>query len=473
MSGELISFEPATGVELWRGTVDDHDEAVAAVRAGWAGWAARPLAVRIETLRRFSNVLRSRQPAFAELLARETGRPRWDALEELDAVIGRVDAAIAAIGERAGQRRLEGALGARTAVRHKPHGVLVVITPASQPVETAVAHLVPALLAGNGVVFKPSEHCPATGRTIAECLLEAGVPADALRVVVGGPAEGCALALHPDVDGVMFTGTSANGIWLHRKFAEQPHKLLVLALGGNNPLIAWKTPDPAAAATVIVQSAFASAGQRCLATRRLIVEEGAGDALLEQVVRLAGRLIVGTPFETPAPFMGCLIDNAAADRLQDAFLARIMSGGRVLAHLTRRDNEKPFLSPAIIDVTGIPTRTDEELFGPVLQIVRVPDFASAVAEANATRFGLTATLVGGSPELYGRFWAVSRAGAVNWNRPLSRLPAAAPFGGLGLSGNGRPGGSYAADSCAYPVLSAEAEQPRATIGVGLADHLQA
>ena len=167
--------------------------------------------------------------------------------------------------------------------------------------------------------------------------------------------------------------------------------------------------------------------------------------------------------------MGPVIDNQAADQLQEAFLDLMIKGGRALKRLDRPDEDKPFLTPAIIDVTDVADRPDAELFGPVLQVIRVADFDAALAEANATRYGLAASLVGGSPELYDRFWANIRAGVINWNKPTNGAPSNAPFGGLGLSGNHRPSAFYAADYCAYPVTSSEAEAARASIGVGLRD----
>jgi succinylglutamic semialdehyde dehydrogenase len=140
-----------------------------------------------------------------------------------------------------------------------------------------------------------------------------------------------------------------------------------------------------------------------------------------------------------------------------------------LRHLTRSDDDRPFLTPALIDVTDAKERPDEEIFGPVLQLIRVKDFDAAIDEANNTRFGLAASLVGGSPELYDKFWANTRAGVINWNKPTNGAPSNAPFGGIGLSGNHRPSAFYAADYAAYPVTSSEAELARASIGQGLRD----
>jgi succinylglutamic semialdehyde dehydrogenase len=167
--------------------------------------------------------------------------------------------------------------------------------------------------------------------------------------------------------------------------------------------------------------------------------------------------------------MGPVIDNGAADQLQEAFLDLMTKGARPLKHLVRPDESKPFLTPAVLDVTAVERRPDAELFGPVLQVIRVPDFDAALIEANSTRYGLAASLIGGSPQLYEKFWANIRAGVINWNKPTNGAPSNAPFGGVGLSGNHRPSAYYAADYCAYPVTSSEAEQARATIGVGLRD----
>ncbi|MET0376036.1 MAG: succinylglutamate-semialdehyde dehydrogenase [Rhizorhabdus sp.] len=468
-SSEIVSTEPATGAVLWRGMPGDAAEEVAIARAAWPDWASRPLAVRTETLRRFANVVRTRGDAFADLIARETGKPLWEARTEVESVVAKVDISISAYAERTPQRRLEGAMGARTAVRHKPHGVLAVLGPFNFPAHLPNGHIVPALLAGNAIVFKPSEKTPATGQMLIACLHEAGVPPGVVRFLPGGPAEGAALAANPGLDGLLFTGSARAGMALHRQFAETPNRILALELGGNNPLVIWDTPDVHSAAVIAVQSAFLSAGQRCTAARRLIVRDGAHQPVIDEISKLVTRIIVDHPHASPTPFMGPVIDNQAADGVEEAFLNLIMAGGRAYRHLQRPVPGRPFLTPAVIDVTNVANRVDEEIFGPVLQIVRVPDFDAAIAEANNTRFGLSASLVGGAPELYDRFWANIRAGIVNWNRPTNGASSKAPFGGVGLSGNHRPSAYYAADYCAFPVVSTETEQVRASIGVGLRD----
>ena len=469
MAEMLTSTNPATGEDVWSGTIGDAPAEVAAARAAWPAWAAHSHAYRIEAIRRFANVVRTREAEFAELIARETGKPYWEARTEVGAVVNKVQISIDAYAERTPSRKMEGALGNRVAVRHKPHGVLAVLGPYNFPAHLPNGHIVPALIAGNTVVFKPSEKTPATGEFLVQCFHEAGIPEGVVRLLIGGPDQGRALAGQPGIDGLLFTGSARAGMALHKQFAETPQKMLALELGGNNPLVVWDAKDIEAAAMIAVQSAYLTAGQRCTAARRLIVEEGKHGELIEAIAGLADRIIVDEPFADPQPFMGPVIDNLAADHVQEQWLNLMMKGAKPLRRLDRAFEERPYLTPALIDVTEAKDRPDEEIFGPVLQVVRVKDFDAAIDEANNTRFGLAASLVGGTPEMYDKFWANVRAGVINWNKPTNGAPSNAPFGGIGVSGNHRPSAFYAADYCAYPVTSSEADRARATIGEGLRD----
>jgi succinylglutamic semialdehyde dehydrogenase len=465
----LLSANPATGDEIWSGTIGDAAKEVAAARAAWPAWAAHSHAYRIEALRRFANVVRRRETEFSELIARETGKPLWESRTEVGAVVNKVDISIEAYAERTPQRRMEAALGNKIAVRHKPHGVLGVLGPYNFPAHLPNGHIVPALIAGNAIVFKPSEKTPAVGEMLVSCFHEAGIPEGVVRLLIGGPEQGRSLAGQSGLDGLLFTGSARAGMALHKQFAETPHKILALELGGNNPLVVWNAKDIESAATMVVQSAYLSAGQRCTAARRLILEDDHHEPLITAVKNLTDRMIVGDPFADPQPFMGPVIDNAAADHVQELWLNLMMKGGKPLCRLDRPDKDRPFLTPALIDVTELKDRPDEEIFGPVLQVIRVRDFDAAIEEANNTRYGLAASLIGGSPEMYDKFWANVRAGVINWNKPTNGAPSNAPFGGIGLSGNHRPSAFYAADYCAYPVTSSESDRPRATIGQGLRD----
>jgi succinylglutamic semialdehyde dehydrogenase len=424
---------------------------------------------RREVAERFAQRVREDREAIARLISQETGKPYWESLTEADSVAAKVPISIRAQDMRAGEAVVE-ASGVRQALRHRPHGVLAVIGPFNFPMHLANGHIVPALLAGNTIVFKPSEKTPASGLRMGELWREAGLPEGVLQVVVGGGNLGADLVVHPDIDGVLFTGGSDAGRRIHQALAGRPDKILALELGGNNPLVAWDVGDVDAAAHLIVQSAFVSAGQRCSCARRLIVPLGDhGEAIVTALVATIDRLRVGSPFDEPAPFLGPVIDNTAADDLLAAQARLIDLGGTVLRPLERLSPGLPLLRPGLIDVTVVADRPDEEYFGPLLQLVRAKDFDDALAQAASTQFGLAAGLIGGDDSLYRKFWRSVRAGVVNWNRPTTGASSAAPFGGIGASGNHRASAFYAADYCAYPVAGLEAAEASFRIDTGLAD----
>jgi succinylglutamic semialdehyde dehydrogenase len=464
---DFTSTDPCTGETLWQGAPGDVEAAVAAARAALPGWASASLDDRIAVAHAFKAVVADRADAFARLIARETGKPLWETKTEVASVAAKVDISITAQAERAGSRSLTVG-GVRQVLRHKPHGVLAVLGPYNFPAHLPNGHIVPALLAGNTIVFKPSELTPAVADFMAECWAAAGLPTGVLNIVHGAGDTGRDLAA-ADIDGLLFTGSAHVGAALARQFADDPGKILALEMGGNNPLVVWDVANDAldAAAALIVQSAYLSAGQRCTCARRLIVRDGHEGALIDRVTAMIDRIIVGAPFDEPQPFMGPVIANRAANGLVAGTETLVARGARVIRPLTRRQADRPFLAPALFDVTGISGLPDSELFGPVLQLIRVADWDAAITAANATRFGLSAGLIGGDAALYDRFWTVSRAGVVNWNRPTNGAASNAPFGGIGLSGNHRPSAYYAADYAAWPVASLEADAPEGSIATGL------
>lgn len=458
---ELVSTNPCTNDVIWTGPSGGAAAAVARARAAARGWATTPLSARIAIARAFKSRMEAEAEALARLIALETGKPLWESRTEAASVAAKVEISITAQAERAGEKVSE-AGGVRQALRHKPHGVLAVLGPYNFPAHLPNGHIVPALLAGNALVFKPSEQTPAVADFMARLWAEAGLPDGVLNIVHGGGDVGRELAA-ADIDGLLFTGSAHVGAALARQFADTPQRILALEMGGNNPLVAWDIDNVDAAAALVVQSAFLSAGQRCTNARRLILND---DRLAEAVLALADRLIVGAPFDDPQPFMGPVISNTAADGLERGWAQLQAAGGRVLRPLVRARADRPFLSPAVIDMTGC-APFDDELFGPVLQIIRVADWDAAMQAANATRFGLAAGLIGGDAALFDRFWAESRAGIVNWNRPTNGASSVAPFGGVGASGNHRPSAYYAADYCAFPVATLASDALGAGITTGL------
>ena len=370
-------------------------------------------------------------------------------------MINKVAISVQSYRERTGEK--SGPLGDATAVlRHKPHGVVAVFGPYNFPGHLPNGHIVPALLAGNSVVFKPSELTPGVAELTVKCWIEAGLPAGVLNLLQGARETGIALAAHTGIDGLFFTGSSRTGNALHQQFAGRPDKILALEMGGNNPLVVDQVADLDAAVYTIIQSAFISAGQRCTCARRLLVPQGAwGDSLLTRLVEVSQSIEVGAFDQQPPPFMGSVISLGAARALMDAQEVLLGSGAVALLEMTQPQSNAALLTPGIIDVTEVSERSDEELFGPLLQVIRYSGFDEAIAEANNTAFGLAAGLLSDSEARYQQFWLQSRAGIVNWNKQLTGAASSAPFGGIGASGNHRASAYYAADYCAYPVASLE------------------
>lgn len=460
-SGELFtSLNPMTQAPIWQGraaTIQDVQGAVSAARQAFLGWALLSNAERIGYLQQFARVLGDNAEVMAFAIGEETGKPLWEARTEVASMIAKIGVSIKSQAERAGEQNAQQA-GGTVLLGHRPHGVVAIFGPYNFPGHLPNGHIVPALLAGNTVVFKPSELTPRVAELTVRFWHEAGLPNGVLNLVQGGRDTGIVLAAAEGLDGLFFTGSSSTGESLHRQFAGRPEKMLALEMGGNNPLIVEPVTDLDAAVYTVVQSAFISAGQRCTCARRLLVPEGVwGDRLLVRLVAVAGRLAVGAFDASPAPFMGSVISLGAARQLLEAQLELIALGAKSLLPMTQPDAQSALLTPGIVDVTAVTDRPDEEYFGPLLQVVRYAGFDEAIKIANATRFGLAAGLISDARPSFDRFLALSRAGVVNWNKPLTGASSQAPFGGVGASGNHRPSAWYAADYCAWPVASLQTE----------------
>lgn len=454
----LESLNPVTQHVLWAGKGADAgqvDTAVKAARQAFPQWAKQTFEQRLSVLEAFAASLKNHADELSRCIGEETGKPLWESATEVTSMINKVAISVQSYRERTGEK--SGPLGDATAVlRHKPHGVVAVFGPYNFPGHLPNGHIVPALLAGNSVVFKPSELTPKVAELTVKCWIEAGLPAGVLNLLQGARDTGIALAAHTGIDGLFFTGSSRTGNALHQQFAGRPDKILALEMGGNNPLVVDQVEDLDAAVYTIIQSAFISAGQRCTCARRLLVPQGAwGDSLLTRLVEVSQSIEVGAFDQQPAPFMGSVISLGAARALMDAQEVLLGSGAVALLEMHQPDSNAALLTPGIIDVTEVGDRSDEELFGPLLQVIRYADFDAAIAEANNTAFGLAAGLLSDSEARYQQFWLESRAGIVNWNKQLTGAASSAPFGGIGASGNHRASAYYAADYCAYPVASLE------------------
>lgn len=462
----FTSLNPTTGTVVWQGnaaTAADVDTAVARARDAFTGWSLTSLEDRVAIIRRYAELVTMHKQELAALISEEAGKVMWDALGEATAIANKVEISLKAYEERTGSREaVNGAI--RSKLSHRPHGVMAVFGPYNFPGHLPNGHIVPALIAGNTVVFKPSELTPAVAEKMMRIWEEAGLPDGVLNLVQGARETGAALAASQGIDGLLFTGSATTGHIIARQLLDRPNVIQALELGGNNPLIVHDVDDLQAASVMTIASAFISSGQRCTCARRLIVPVGdAGDAFVDALAAAMDGISVGAVDADPQPFMGPVISPAAANNVLKAQDMLEAAGGTVIRRVERLPEGDAFLSPGLIDATDVADRPDEEVFGPMLQLIRVADFDAAVKEANNTKYGLASGLISDSRANYDYFFPRSRAGIVNWNQQLTGAASTAPFGGIGWSGNHRPSAYYAADYCSYAVATMEQAEGKTAI----------
>jgi succinylglutamic semialdehyde dehydrogenase len=458
-TGPLFASEnPSTGEILWEGSSacpSDIAMAVQSAKDAVPQWSSLSTHERYRYLINFTAILKERTKDLAEIISKETGKPLWDSTKEVEAMIQKAAISLDAFEKRCAELTQE-MPHTRSITRHRPHGVVAILGPYNFPGHLPNGHLMPALLAGNTVVFKPSELTPLVAEETVRLWEEPGLPKGVLNLIQGGRETGEALIHHPGIQGLFFTGSYRAGQYISQVFASDVSKILALEMGGNNPLIIGEVNDLRVSAQIIILSAFLSAGQRCTCARRLILPESQlGEDLLQELVKSVSSIIIGPYTQRPEPFMGPVISNAHAEALLLAQKELQNKGGKSLALMRKIDPQKPFLTPGLMDVSAIPNQSDEELFGPFLQIVFVKNFEEALHKANQTKFGLSAGLLSVNPDEYSQFLRTIKAGIVNWNAPLTGASSYAPFGGIKCSGNHRPSAYYAADYCSYPVASFE------------------
>ena len=458
---KVSSLNPAKNEVIWQGksaSQSQVNEAVLSARTAFESWADLTIDDRLIVINKFGELLAENKERLAHTIALETGKPLWETRTEVGAMIGKINISIKAHEERTGT--VENPMpGAKAFIRHKPHGVVAVFGPYNFPGHLPNGHIVPALIAGNTIAFKPSELTPKVAEETLKLWVQAGLPKGVINMVQGEVETGKALASHPQIDGLFFTGSSTTGQLLHEQFGGQPGKILALEMGGNNPLIVKDVADTNAVVHDIIQSAFVTTGQRCTCSRRLFIEKTpAGDAILAKLITSTQAIKIGYFDDEEQPFIGSMISEKAALGLVAAQAKLLGLGGESLLMMKHLEAGTGFISPGIIDVSNITAMPDDEHFGPLLKVYRYTDLDAAIDEANNTSFGLSAGLLSDNEETYQHFFRRIRAGIVNWNKPLTGASSAAPFGGIGASGNHRASAYYAADYCSYPVASVEAKK---------------
>jgi succinylglutamic semialdehyde dehydrogenase len=481
-SGSLTSQNPAKPSSVvWSGgtEVSHVDRAVAAAHEAGLTWSRWSLEKRMGVLRRYQKLCAERQDAIATLIRDETGKVMWDSKAEAGLLGNKVDITLDQSPEGA-FRRVAGMETKLAETRQgkawfRPHGVMAVLGPFNFPMHLPNGHIVPALLMGNTIVFKPSDKTPACGQMLAELLQEAleaeGAPRGVVNLVQGRADVAQKLVRHPGIDGVLFTGSWPVGRAILEANLDSPGKICALEMGGNNAAVIMPDADLKQAVIECVRSAFVTTGQRCTCTRRLVVHEAVADRVIKAVCKAASNLIIGQP-DAPHPvFMGPVISEAARRGILEAQAAFVKAGGESLMECSALDGEGWFVTPGVMRVDRFTIEggggADVEVFGPLLRVAVVKSLDEAIEQANATRYGLAASIFTKDAAAIELFLHEARAGCVNVNTGTAGASSKLPFGGLGLSGNHRPAGSFSLDYCAYPVAGMIESGAAATVPTGM------
>jgi succinylglutamic semialdehyde dehydrogenase len=451
-------LSPADERSVWSGNLASEEQlrgALQAARTAFFGWAETRVDQRIEACQRYAQFVTANQEELAGTISIETGKPLWESHTEAQAVVAKVANSIdALLTRRSATTEPSGEFMAVT--RYRPHGVMLVLGPFNLPAHLPGAHIVPALLAGNVVVFKPSEWALATGQWLVRAWEHAGLPAGVLNFIPGGADLAIAGVQDESVDGVLFTGSVRAGLSIHRSLAGNPQKILALEMGGNNPLVIHDCHDLDRAAITALVSAYITSGQRCTCARRLIITGEANyRGIVERLQSMIPKIRVGLPFDAEQPFMGPLIHKQAADSMLAAQQDLLAAGASPCVPLARSARSSALLSPGLMEASAQLTLADCEHFGPLLVAQHAKTLDEAISLAGQTRFGLSAGFIGDRIEDFHYFLHRVRAGIVNWNRQTTGASGKLPFGGIGFSGNHRPSGYFAADYCSYPIASLE------------------
>lgn len=469
---ELVeSHDPAhPSIRVWSAAAElSHvDVAVDAARAASRMWRDAGHENRRAVVLGWRDAVVANEDRIARLITLETGKTLGESRLEAKALADKVSITL----DEQSASRVAGFDFTVTATRQgvcafRPHGVMAVLGPFNFPAHLPNGHFVPALLAGNTVVFKPSERAPAVGQLLAELADAASFPLGVFNVVAGGPQVAARLSDHPDIDGILFTGSWITGRRILAANIDRPGRMIALEMGGSNAAIICGDCHLKQAVIECVRSAFATAGQRCTCTRRIIVDASIADAFIQLFAKVASTLTIGSGDSDEPIFMGPLISSAARESVLAFQSRRVREGAVSILPATMLDREGWFLSPGVVQVQRFDTMTDEEVFGPLVQIAVACDDDDAITQANASQFGLAAAVFTASEERWRRIAPQIRAGCINWNVGTAGASSRLPFGGLGRSGNHRPAGAFSPDYCATPIAHLEERTDAVTLPQGM------
>ncbi|MGK5082231.1 aldehyde dehydrogenase family protein [Bdellovibrionota bacterium FG-1] len=444
------------------------NEAAEAAHRAFASWRLTPPTQRAELLKKYQAALGRRQEALIEIMAREVGKPLWEAKDEVLAMIADVDGVLGEGMQGVANLELSDVIArTRGVCRYRPLGVIAVIGPFSSPGQLPGEQIVAALATGNTVIFKPSEKAPIVGQIITECIEEAGFPAGVFNLVQGEREVGRRLCVHEKVAAVLFTGSYEVGTRIKQDTLQQHWKRVVLAMSGKNATIIWDDADLDIAVRQTLFSAFVTAGQRCSSTSRVIVHQSRVSEFVDRLHTQAKGFSIGHPLESP--FMGPLVDAGAVDR----YLKFIGIAGREGCEIVMRGKalelawKGHYVAPTIcvvqdnsIDAARKSVYQQTELLAPNVAITAVAEVEQAIALSNATQYGWVASVFTKQRAIYEKMGESLEMGLINWNVPTTTVSSRLPVGGLKKSGNHFPAGLLSTRNCTYPVSSLEVAEPK-------------
>jgi acyl-CoA reductase-like NAD-dependent aldehyde dehydrogenase len=446
----LIVINPANGsriAELPTDTTESIAHGYQRARAAQPAWSATDLSQRLACLRRFREGVVRDLDRLAAVLTSEVGKPIRQSRNELNGLLGRLDFFLGAAGPTLAARTVFEQDGMHERITHEPLGVIANISAWNYPYFVGANVFVPALLAGNSVLYKPSEYATLTGLEIGNLLHSAGVPQDAFQVIVGDGAAGAALLAQP-VDGVFFTGSYATGARIAQRVGPRMIRLQ-LELGGKDPTYVCEDVDVGSAAASLADGAMYNTGQSCCSVERIYVHASIHDEFVDAFVREVKGLRIGDPTDE-ASYIGPLTRAAQLDVLEAQVADAKAKGARLLAGGRRLDSPGNWFEPTVFShVNHGMTLMREESFGPLIGIQRVGDDAEAIDLMNDTDYGLTAGVYTTDAARAERILKQVNAGSVYWNC-CDRVSPRLPWSGVKHSGIGLTLSTYGIEAFTRP-----------------------
>jgi succinylglutamic semialdehyde dehydrogenase len=441
------------------------DAAVGAARGAYRDWRDTPARDRDALLQGLADRLREGRERLARVIAQEAGKPLWEARTEVDAMVSKVaitlEEGLGLVGDRSFE--LSPTMVGRW--RAHPRGVLAVLGPFNFPGHLLHGWVVPALACGNTVVAKPSERTPAVGQLYAELVAEAGLPPGVFNLIQGDGDQGARLAAHPEVDGVLFTGSWAVGRQILEATLDQPSKLVALEMGGKNACLVCEDADLDAAVYHAAFGAAVTAGQRCSSTSRIIVHRSVSSSFTERLRLVLSGLTLGYPLEDGV-FLGPVISAQARERHADVQRWAHEEGAEALLEGGPCEGPRPghYVQPSLHRIPRVRKESryqQEEHFVPDAALLECDSLEEAIEALNSTEYGLVASVFTRDRSRFEQVYREGRVGLLNWNTGTVGASSRLPFGGIGTSGNDRPAAVLSTLSCTYPVASLEVPSPPA------------